>query len=139
MNKYITIIGALTIGVLLGLVAASVITTYLFPQSATVIEYEATFILEGTAWANNTAIDWGALFADTEYEYNFTVANTGSASFNVTMYVVNLPSGWTETWDANMTVLNPTEYIWGNLTLTVPAGATANTYNWDTTITLTEP
>jgi len=69
---------------------------------------------------------------------NLTVQNIGDS--NVTVYMTcdwgsnYTVAGWTYTWTANNTFLEPSESAVGDLDLYVPAGATPGTYSWNTFI-----
>lgn len=107
-----------------GAIAAETAVHYYYPNNDTIAGATLTLYLNGTAYANNTAIDWGACKAGNTYTKNLTIANFGGVTLNVTITTQNLPAEWTLTWQANNTRLEPDYEVVGWLNLTIPATAT---------------
>ena len=91
---------------------------------------ELSAFLDGLPWSNGTLIQWGDLEPGLSYAKNLTVVNTGTTQLTVGLYVSGLEPGWSLTWAANGTDLDPGEAAIGNMILDVPANGTAGTYNW---------
>ena len=126
MNKALKWTAILFSALMLGAVGATIVTQHQYPQNGNVVPTPALTIqcyLEDEVWTNGTAIDWGDICADNTYAYNFTVKNTGNVNATVTMTITGLPSGWTETWLGNNTILQPAETISADLTLYVAVDA----------------
>lgn len=137
MNK-LKLIAFFFIGLLIGYVAATVTTTYIIPQTATIPSLTMNIYIDGALKTNGTTIDWGMTNLGTTYYVNLTVQNKGTVSATVYMYVVNLPSGWVQTWTANNTLLMPLQSAKGDLELTPSSTAINGTYNWQTIICATQ-
>jgi len=93
-------------------------------------ESELSTFLDGLPWSNGTLIQWGDVEPGWAYSKNLTVVNTGNTQLNVGLYVSGLEPGWSLTWAANGTLLDPGEAAIGNMILDVPSNGTAATYNW---------
>ena len=79
----------------------------------------------------NATIDWGTVYAGSAYEFNFTVYNNSTENFTVTLFITDLPSGWSQMWLGNHTFLQPQTGISAPLTLVIPSTAETNkTYMW---------
>lgn len=132
MNK--TPLAIIIASLLIGVVLAASIVTYIYPNKATVVSATLTQHLDGSPWSNGTMIDWGLVEPDTTYQFdNLTVQNTGTK--NLTAYIITpqLPNGWTYTWTANNTFLQPTMKVEAPLILYVHANATPDSVHlWDT-------
>jgi hypothetical protein len=132
MNKQYLLFALVLAGAFLlgNLVIGELIFNLLIPQKITVPDTTSLeAYLNGETWANNTEISW-ANTTGTQTK-NLTVWNNGNVNITVTLIIEDLPSGFTETWDANGTLLEPDYWIDGNLTLTVPTNTTVGTYNWN--------
>jgi len=103
---------------------------YNMPMQANV-PVNAEFYVEGNVWQNNTLINWGNVSAGQSYTKTFDVHNIGSCNFTVLFYVSNLPVGWSLTYDKNNTVVQPSTWLNGTLTLTVPANVTSGLKTWN--------
>jgi len=112
--------------------AAAIGITYIFPSIGTITETKATIYIEEVPWANGTIINWGNMARNTTYAYNFTVKNTGTTTFNVTLEITEIPVGISYRWVANGTVLKPNEYAMADLELTVGVSAVNGTYSMGT-------
>lgn len=70
---------------------------------------------------NGTTLEWGA-----NHPGNLTralsVLNIDNRTVTLTLYVANLPSGWSEAWSANATSVESMHWLNGTLTLSIPAG-----------------
>lgn len=83
---------------------------------------------------NPNSLDWGPLKPDTSYYVNLTVVSKANGDVTVYILVSGLSSGWTQEWAVNNASLEPNEVAQGDLTLYVPADASAGTYNWILTV-----
>lgn len=119
----VLIVAAISIG--------AAVQQYLLPGKLTVTSVELTMYVDGEEWANGTAIDYGEGPANATYTKELNIQNIGSLNCTVFLYITNLPSGWTETWNANATFTEPHGWANGTLTLTVPADVEDGTYTWD--------
>ena len=128
-KKVLAVLAAL--GFLFGLVIARPMIEYYFPQTAVIPSAELTIYINGDEWVNGTAIDWGNVTAGEAYSVTLNVTNTGGVTCNVTLIIVDLPAGWTETWQGNNTQLAPGESVSADLVLTVPQNAASGAYTWD--------
>ena len=108
--------------------------------AATVSQYYQTATVETTpiiTYMNdvqlepNATIDWGIVYVGSAYEFNFTVYNNSTENFTVTLFITDLPSGWSQMWLGNHTFLQPQTGISAPLTLVIPSTAETNkTYMW---------
>jgi len=128
-KKVLAVLAAL--GFLIGLVAAQIMIEYYFPQTAVIPSAELTVYINGDEWINGTTIDWGNVTAGEAYSVTMNVTNIGGVTCNVTLIIVDLPAGWTETWQGNNTLLAPGESVSADLILTVPQNAASGAYTWD--------
>ena len=136
MSKWKTlfvIVAVVTILVLAGFAGAALYEAYYHPHTVTVtpaaVEYLDTMPLE-----NATEISWGSKQSPGSYYYNYTVYNNTTYSLNATIILENLPIGWSLTWanqthNLNKTIIRPYTSAVGNLTLTIPLGA-SGTHEW---------
>ena len=127
-----TVIAILAIA---GLAFAGAVTLkeYYFPSTGTILpKTEATIYVEGVPRSNNTLIDWGTMQLGETLVYNFTVQNTGTTTFNVSLWIEAVPIGISYVWTANNTVLSPGEYAKADLELTVSISAVNGTYSMGT-------
>lgn len=129
MNKKGLILLFATVS-LLAAGAAIALQPLIIPNNATVeIVGNIDVYVEGEL--NPSSLNWGTFTPDT-YDYmNLTVVNKANGPVTVYILVSGLSSGWTQTWTANDTLLQPLGIAQGDLTLTVPADASAGSYNWD--------
>lgn len=131
--KILTVIlGALLVGAVLSVG----IKEYVIPQQATVEPtVNLDIYIDGTPWTNGTLLDWENVTAGETYCFqNLTVVNIGNVNVTVYLLAPDLPAGWTQTWTANATFLQPTEKVEADLTLTVDASAACQTYSWNSYI-----
>jgi uncharacterized membrane protein len=106
------------------------------PQTATVpINQNVTFTLDGSSWANNTAVAWGTTPAGS-YTKTFNIINSGNTNITV-MYIVTPPVSWTLSYTGNNTLVQAHTTLTGTLTLTVPSDALAGDYAWTATVQIT--
>ena len=108
------------------------------PQEATIKNPSPLLIyVKGTLMENATdIIDWEDVEPSSVNTCNLTVVNNGTSTLIVYFITVNLPSGFTETWTANSTILLPTKAAVGTLTLTV--SSVEGSYSWDSYVTWEE-
>ena len=111
---------------------ASIATTYIFPSTGTVTETKATIYLNGIPIANGTTINWRNIERNATWTYNFTVQNTGTTAFNVTLEITGVPIGITYTWAANNTIIVAGDCAKADLELTVSSSAALGTYSMGT-------
>jgi hypothetical protein len=130
MNKTTTpiLVFILTIIIGAGLVYAA--TQWAYPQSATVPPERYRYYVDDEAWSNGTNIDWYDLYPGTTNYCNFTVVSLVPSNTTITIYPLNLPIGWTQTWTANNTLIPPLGTAFGWLNVTVPSDAVAGDYSW---------
>lgn len=136
MNKKTLIIwiGILAAVFAVGILAASLVVEYIYPQSATVQAITFAVYVDTVPWANNTNIPWGNVVPDATYTKNLTVVNNGTVPVTVYLFVSGLPAGWTETWAANGALLAPSEVAYADLTLNVPVGASLGAEAWSSKV-----
>lgn len=127
-------IALIFIAIISGISIATAVQMWMYGQTSTVPPEGYTMYLEDEVWANGTAIDWGDTYPGNTYYYNLTVESLVPSNTTVWLEVVDLPLGWTETWDANATLLGPEESVFGWLNLTIPSDAEAGEYSWDSYI-----
>jgi hypothetical protein len=124
--------------ILIGIVAVTYVAyaayeAFVINQKANVIGI-AVFI-DGIPIQNDGELDWGDISIDTAYYFNLTVTNHYETNHTVYFLCVDLPTGWTQTWAANATLLEPGESAIGDLTLTA---TTFSSETWTSHITVTE-
>ena len=126
------LIATAIMGLLVGAATAIIYKEYLHPMTAEVVSITLTRTLEGTELAQDEQIDWGIVENGTTTTLgNLTVTNNGTAPCTVYLWH-NAPNGWTITWNANTSVLEPNQNCTAPLELYVAANATQGmTYNWD--------
>jgi len=117
------------IALLVGIVSAGIVMNYYHPETVTVTT-DIHEYLDGEIIVNGTTFDWVEVEAGASYDWNYTIHNVGTITYNVSRVVYGLPGGWSETWTGNNTLLKPQEWLVGNLTLTIPADANG-TYSWE--------
>jgi len=113
-------------------VIAPLVQQWLIPQTATISNVSYTMYIDSVLWTNNTLLDWGPLDPGASYTCNLTIVNTSNV--NATFYLLTdtLPVGWSESWTANATLLEPTQVASGDWTLTVDVAAVpGDSYNWN--------
>ena len=136
LNTYVKaclIVMLIGVCVFAGFAGAAVYYQLNYPSSAEGQTVEVTAYLDSILWKNNTEIDWGPVNATTAYWSYLNVTNSGQLACTVTLHSQGLPNGWTQTWTANNTVIAPTEWANGTLTVTTTT-VEAITYEWDTII-----
>lgn len=116
-------------------VGAAGIYYHFHPSEGGVKTTELTEYLDRVLLENSTTISFPVdMEPGQSYSKNYTVVNTGTTVVSVRLKIQNLPSGWSLTWAANNTALNPGQAAIGDLVLTVSSGAADGTYYWDHTI-----
>lgn len=124
-----SIITLALVGLLVGVGFGVVVQQYYHPETAFVTTVKIEEYLDGAPVANGTQLDWGAVLPNSSNLWNYTIRNVGSVKCTVYRVVSGLPGGWNETWTGNNTLLEPQDWLVGDLNLTVPANA-SGTYNW---------
>lgn len=132
MNK--SVITLALIGLLVGVGLGVVVQQYYHPETVFVTTVKIEEYLDGVLVANGTQLDWGSVLPNSTNLWNYTVHSVGSVNCTVYRIVYGLPGGWLETWSGNDTLLEPQEWLVGDLTLKVPANA-SGTYNWHSYLT----
>ena len=105
---------------------------YDMPNSGTIPAVgELTIYVNGssTAWVNGTAVDWGVL-AEGENTLPLDIKNTGNVNLTVTCAATDLPEEWTIGFSEHGDIAYVNQWLNGTVTLTVPVGATPDTYEW---------
>lgn len=116
---------------ILSTVSGAVVYELYYPGQARIPEEtELSAFLDGLPWSNGTLIQYGDVEPGWSYSKNLTVVNTGNTQLTVGLYVSGLEPGWSLSWAANGTLLDPGDAAIGNLILDVPANGIAGTYNW---------
>lgn len=135
-----SLIPLILFGILFGVVAGTALQEYLHPMTAEVATTTLSRTLAGTPLADDEAIDWGLVEPDSTYSYeNLTVTNTGNTACNVTLWH-NAPAGWSITWTANNTHLEPAQSAEAPLELYVAASATEGVvYKWNSYVRAITP
>lgn len=100
------------------------------------IHAELAMYINSTQWTNGTAVSWNVTAGETENK-TFDVHNIGNVNLQVTMYVSGLPTNWSLIFAGNQTILLPNEWLYSNLTLTVPVDAISGHYYWAPTVIAT--
>lgn len=142
MKKQAILILAVFIGAALfgNVIIGPQIKEYVVPQEVTISGLNLEMYMDDVQWANNTLYDWGLIGAgDTKTISNFTVANTGTVTYTVTVHSDNLPVGWSLVWSADGATVNPDEYTWGSLQLSTATDAIpGQTYSLDMWVSAAE-
>lgn len=73
--------------------------------------------------------NWGTISALNTYTKNYTVTNTGTQAYNLLLLTTE-PAGTTQTWAFNNTVIAPSSFSAGTLTLTLSATPAGGAYTW---------
>jgi hypothetical protein len=123
--KPLTAIVAVALLTFTALGITSEVVKYYYPNDGSISNPILTVYINDILYLNNTAIDWGTCKAGKTYTKNMTISNTGNINLTVTIMSTGLPKGWTLTWQANNTRLEPDYEIEDSLILTIPANATA--------------
>ena len=119
-----TSLALIAIFTLLGIVVASLIISYIYPNMGTIIDHpELTIRVEGVIWPNNTAINWGACEVGWTYLKELNITNTGNMPLTVQIIPYGLPSTWQLTWTWNNTLFAIRESKVADLELTIPLDA----------------
>jgi len=129
--------GKITVLILMALLstAAAVLAiqsyTLYFPHEAVVVppSPQVKVYVDAQAYANGTKISWNPVEPGKSYTKSLQVENTGNVRVKVTLIVEGLPAGWSLTWTANGSILEVGGKCAGNMTLTVPSGA-SGPYEW---------
>ena len=90
------LIGLTVAWLIFGVAYALTTLVYKMPMKAKIPISVETYV-EGQAWTNNTAVDWGNVTPGQTYTKTLDIHNTGTATITVTFLVSNLPSGWSLT------------------------------------------
>jgi len=131
MNK--KLLGLISILAIVGLVAAA--TVFQYNQTAHVTATVTfDFYLDDLKTERETTIDWGDLEPLHTYEKLMNVTNTGNVPIIITAIISDLPSGWTETWAGNETLLLVGEEVCEPLILTTPLSDASAIYDWTLTL-----
>jgi len=119
---------------LVGFFSAAIIKTYLYPQIAILtMTPVVSIMIEDVPYVNGSTIDWGILDqANTTYALLLNVSNIGATPCTVTFTTTGLPTGWTQTWAGNNTLLAVNEWVAADMELTT--GFTDGNYSWNTYI-----
>jgi hypothetical protein len=112
---------------LIGAGVASVVLNLWYPNTGSIVQNPALEVyINGTPYANQTAVDWGAREAGQTYQFdNMTVKNSGTVALTILVVTEGLPTGWTLTWTANNTALNPGAKAEAPLQLSIPLSASS--------------
>jgi outer membrane usher protein FimD/PapC len=91
-----------------------------------------------TEVTNGTTISWGSVSVGSNTK-TYWIKNIGNANVVLSLTNSTMPSGWILSWNYDGTALAPAAVRSVVITLTVPVGATAGTYNWNSWITAQGP
>jgi hypothetical protein len=114
--------------VIVGVAMAATVNQY--NQMATVESLETITFMNSEALTPNATIDWGIVYAGSAYEFNYTVYNNATEAHTVYLLILELPTGWSQQWIANGTLLQPQTGISAPLTLVIPSNTTSKQYSW---------
>jgi len=116
-------------------VLAAVTLYYSMPMSASIKETASieTYI-DGAPVTNDTEVPWGMLEPGEIKQKTIEIKNTGNTILRITFSPVDLPMGWDLTYDRNGSLVNPSAWLNGTLTLTVPESVSVANYYWQNSI-----
>jgi len=121
-----------TVGIVVALVSAVsavVVLFYNMPMNGTVAEQaELQLYLDGGVYINGTDISWGTLIKGANTK-SLDIYNSGNVALTVIAFA-NAPDDWAMAYSQNSTVVNPSQWLNGTLTLTVPQDVSAGVYYW---------
>jgi hypothetical protein len=116
---------------LLGIVAGTLITQYMFPSTATVMP-KAEVYFDDELFTNGQTLDWGTITRGDTWTTNLKVINTGVDSAKIVLAIENIPIGITYIWTPNLTTLVPGATAQANLEMIISDTATLGTYSLGT-------
>ena len=140
MTSKTTTIATILLASITAVVGATIIYNETHDNHAYVGSVKFETYLDTILLPNATDIYWGTEEDPLEYGiycYNLTVKPLGNLNSITYLFVSNLPTGWTLTWDANETYCTPTGVASGNLNLTIPYDAKGSSH-WQTDIIAVE-
>jgi len=96
------------------------------PQTGVTVYIDST--AQTADYTQTNAYDWGQITSGYTYTRNFTVANTGTQTYTITLLTTE-PPGTASTWEYNNTQLPPNTYKSAALTYQYTP-TTAGSYTW---------
>ena len=119
-----------------GVAVAVINLLYSMPMQATVQSVSAlTIYVNKTLWSNNTEVNWGNVTTSNNFML-LDIYNSGNTELSITFHTTP-PQNWTLSYNQNGTIVTPSTWVNGTLTLTVPENATATEYAWNNYIEAT--
>jgi hypothetical protein len=112
-------------------VSAQVILYFIMPMAGTIPEYAllSPILVNKTTWTNGTTVSWGNL-ASGSNSLSLDVYNSGNVNLSVSFYSTP-PLNWVISYSMNNTVVYPSQWLNGTITLVVPQNETARDYSWN--------
>jgi len=135
-------IAVIAIMAILGLVVFGISYYTLYLQNTASVAAQAKigiFLDAGytSELTNGTTIDWGTVNLGSNTK-TYWIKNTGNCDVTLSLTTSTMPSGWTLSWDYDDSVITPGGGRKVIITLTVPNGAPAGTYSWDSWVSAVE-
>lgn len=92
-----------------------------------------TVKIDNQTWENGTTIPWGTIHVGTN---TLPIIITSNVNTVLTASITGVPTGssWTIALSLNSTTVAPFDTASGNIVLTLPSNAVANTYSWSATL-----
>ena len=90
-----------------------------------------TVLISGTTWTNASTIPWGTVYVGNN---TLPINITSNVNTVLTPSISGAPAGWAITLALNSTTIAPFSTASGNIVLTIPSNAVANTYSWSATL-----
>ena len=126
----------LILALFVGALAAQITRDYFFPSIGTVTTLGLKLYIDSVETPNMTVLNWGNITREVgenvTYYCNATVLNTDDQAWTVYIYVLDEPLGVRHSWAANGTKLNPGDWTYADLELTVTIEAVDGTYSMGT-------
>jgi hypothetical protein len=124
---------SLVVVIILVIIVALVAAAFSIGSSPAVNNSEVKVYIDTVLQTGNytqpQTLTWTNAQAGNTYTKNFTVVNSGAQTYNL-LLLTSEPSGATQTWAFNNTIIGPASYSAATLTLTLTPSASAGTYTW---------
>ena len=132
MNKLVKYAAVTLIFFLIGIVAASLVERWIYPnQGEIILEVYLQNTVDNTAFTNGTTIDWGEVTPGNSYYVILNCTNIGTEPFTVSVTAQINNENLTLAWASNNTLLQPTDSVEDDLILSVDPLATATPFSFD--------